>query len=90
MHRYFEMRMSFQNLQERKIALRVGGLENVLEVADGLMIVNGEGEFELLHRIREPFFFVLKKAMKRKSKVQTEKLKATIQNLKLPLLRISC
>ena len=57
MQRYFEMRMSFQNLQERKIALRVGGLENVFEIADGLMIVNGEGEFELLHRIMEIFLF---------------------------------
>jgi len=45
MHRYFKMRMFFQNLQEGKIATSVGRFENMFEIADGLMIVDGEGEF---------------------------------------------
>ena len=33
----------------------VGRFENVFEIADGLVIVDGEGKFELFHRIKESF-----------------------------------
>jgi len=47
-----EARVSFQNLQKREIAVGKGVLEHVLEIADGLMIVNGESEFDFLHMAR--------------------------------------
>jgi hypothetical protein len=52
MQSYFKMRVPFQNFQKWKITMGVGILENVFEIADGLMIVDGKGEFEFFHLIK--------------------------------------
>jgi hypothetical protein len=44
-----EARVPLQYLQKREIAVVISMLEHVLEIADGLMIVNGESEFDFLH-----------------------------------------
>ena len=56
MQGYFKMRMSFQSLQKGKITMSVGRFENMFEIADGLMIVDGEGEFEFFHLINVWYF----------------------------------
>ena len=35
----------------------VGGLENMFEIADRLMIMDGEGEFEFFHLITVWYFW---------------------------------
>ena len=62
----------------------VGGLENMFEIADRLMIMDGEGKFEFFHLITVCHFLFLRKAVKMKLKIQKEKLKNTNQNVKLP------
>ncbi len=44
-----EIRMSLENLQKRQIAVAVSIFKHVLEIADGLVIVNGKSEFDLFH-----------------------------------------
>jgi len=40
--------MSFEDLNERQIAARVGLLENMVEIPDGLMRVEEEDQMELV------------------------------------------
>jgi hypothetical protein len=41
--------MALEHLQERMIGLLIGVLEHELQIADGLMVVNAEGEPDATH-----------------------------------------
>jgi hypothetical protein len=57
--------VSFQYLQKGKIAVGEGIFEHVFKIADGLMVVNDESEFDFLHMtlpwLNGPFCFRMKK-----------------------------
>jgi hypothetical protein len=42
--------VSFQDLQEGKIAVGESMFKHMLKIANGLMIMNGESEFDLFHK----------------------------------------
>ena len=47
MQRNLQIRVGLKNFQERKIAILVSRLENTVEVADGLMVVQDKAELDL-------------------------------------------
>ena len=51
MQTYFETGIPFQNFYERKIAVGEGMFEHMLKIADRLVIVDNEREFDFLHGV---------------------------------------
>lgn len=63
----------------------VGRFENVFEIADGLVIMDGEGKFDFLHRIKESFSYF--KESKKRIKNSKRKIKNYDSKFKIAFLQ---